>query len=196
MPPREASLLLKSCRKFAKTFFARGRGAIRLFGKDTRGIAAIEFAAVGVPLFMLTVGVMEIGLAFFVNRLLDNAALETGRLIRTGQIHQSSMDAAGFKTEVCERLTAFLCFPTRLTVDVRSYDQFSALDAMPPLFDEDGELEDEAFQVGSANSIVVARFIYRWPMFTSIIQTDAGDTGNMERYLFSTIVFRNEPFPW
>ncbi|WP_417671024.1 TadE/TadG family type IV pilus assembly protein [Roseibium sp.] len=173
------------------------RRLLRNYAKARDGVTAIEFAAVGVPLFMLTVGVMELGLAFLVNILLDNAALESARLIRTGQAHQQSMDATAFRNEVCDRLPSFLCDQTRLTVDIRSFDQFAGSDAVPPMIDGDGEIEEDvAFNIGAANAIVVARFIYRWPMFTSIIHSDAGDTGNMERYIHSTVVFRNEPFPW
>ncbi|WP_246542499.1 hypothetical protein [Roseibium polysiphoniae] len=86
---------------------------------------------------------------------------------------------------------------SRLTIDVQTYSDFAGLDDLTPLLDEDGELEEDTdFEIGSASDIVVARVVYRWPMFTSMLRTDAGDTGNMERLLFSTVIFRNEPFPW
>ncbi len=170
---------------------------LRRYLKDRNGVTAIEFAAVGLPFLMLVFGLLEFGLAFFVNRVLDNATLESARLIRTGQAHQSGFDAAAFKTDVCTNMTGVLCQMSRLTIDVQTYSDFADLDTLPSLLDEDGELEEDTdFEIGSANDIVVARVVYRWPMFTSILGTDAGDTGNMERLLFSTVIFRNEPFPW
>ncbi|MEP4334976.1 MAG: TadE/TadG family type IV pilus assembly protein, partial [Roseobacter sp.] len=165
--------------------------------KDRNGVTAIEFAAVGLPFLMLVFGLFEFGLAFLVNRVLDNATLESARLIRTGQAHQSSFDAAAFKTDVCTNMTGILCQMSRLTIDVQTYSDFASLDDIPDLIDEDGELkEDTDFNIGAANDIIVARAVYRWPMFTSMLRTDAGDTGDMERLLFSTVIFRNEPFPW
>jgi Flp pilus assembly protein TadG len=173
---------------------------LRRYSRDRSGVTAIEFAAVGLPFFMLTLGLLEIGLAFFVNRVLDNATLESARLIRTGQAHQNGFDEVAFKKDVCSRLTAVLCNPEKLIVDVRKYSDFSSLDTVADdliTTDEDGNLKDtSSYQIGTANDIVVVRTVFRWPMFTSIIHADAGDTSNMERYLFSTVVFRNEPFPW
>lgn len=180
--------------QLAQAFLGR---VLRRYTNDARAVTAIEFAAVGLPFLMLIFGFLEFGLAFFVNRALDNATLHTARLIRTGQAHQAEFDAAAFKTDLCTNMTGVLCQMSRLTIDVQTYSDFAGLDDIPDLVDENGELEEDTdFNIGSANDIVVARAVYRWPMFTSILQTDAGDTGDMERLLFSTVIFRNEPFPW
>ncbi|MBS8262496.1 pilus assembly protein [Roseibium polysiphoniae] len=187
---------IRSSRRFSCVTSLLGH-MLRRYTKDRNGVTAIEFAAVGLPFLMLVFGLFEFGLAFFVNRVLDNATLESARLIRTGQAHQGSFDAAAFKTEVCTNMTGVLCQMSRLTIDVQTYSDFAGLDDLTPLLDEDGELEEDTdFEIGSASDIVVARVVYRWPMFTSMLRTDAGDTGNMERLLFSTVIFRNEPFPW
>lgn len=178
-------------------FYSGFLSPLKRFRRDARGVTAIEFALIGAPFFALTIGVLELGLAFFVNRLVDNAALETARLIRTGQAHQTNLNAAAFKTEFCKRIPSFMCDQSRITIDITRYDQFSGLGNMPSLFNNSGELNDQpSYDIGGSSDIVVARFVYRWPMFTAITQMDAGDTGNMERLLFSTVVFRNEPFPW
>ncbi|MEP0453864.1 MAG: TadE/TadG family type IV pilus assembly protein [Roseibium sp.] len=187
---------IRSNRRFSSVSRLLGH-MLRRYTKDRNGVTAIEFAAVGLPFLMLVFGLFEFGLAFLVNRVLDNATLESARLIRTGQAHQSSFDAAAFKTDVCTNMTGILCQMSRLTIDVQTYSDFASLDDIPDLIDEDGELkEDTDFNIGAANDIIVARAVYRWPMFTSMLRTDAGDTGDMERLLFSTVIFRNEPFPW
>jgi len=167
------------------------------YSDDRRGVTAIEFAIVGIPFLMIVLGIVEMGLAFFVNRLVDNAVLESARIVRTGQAQKSSFSADDFKDEICTNLPSFLCNKDKFIVDVTTYTNFSGLNSMDSLFDENGDLKDSFnFNIGCANSIVVARVVYRWPMFTALLQFDSGDTGSAERLLYSTAVFRNEPFPW
>lgn len=165
------------------------------FKRDQKGVTAIEFAAVGIPFFMLLFGLIEFGLAFFVNQALDHATLQSARLIRTGQAKSFSKEE--FQTDLCEKLSV-LCVNSRITIDARAFDTFSALankNSLPPLVDNDGKSTGtEMFTAGKPSSIMVVRVLYRWPMFTSFTRTDSGDTGNMERLLYSTVVFRNEPY--
>ncbi|MFD1695487.1 TadE/TadG family type IV pilus assembly protein [Roseibium aestuarii] len=178
----------------ARVFLLR---KLRLFRRDRDGVAAIEFAAIALPFFMILFGLVEFGLAFFVNRILDFAALETTRQIRTGQAMQSGMTKDQFMAMVCEKMTTVLCDETRLTVDVQTFDDFASLANVDSLLDEDGNvIPSTSFQIGGASDIVIARLIYKWPMFTSILGTDSGDSGDMYRKLYTTVVFRNEPFPW
>ncbi|WP_346900323.1 TadE/TadG family type IV pilus assembly protein [uncultured Roseibium sp.] len=169
----------------------------RRYSDDRRGVTAIEFGAVGIPFLMIVLGIVEMGLAFFVNRLIDNAVLESARLVRTGQAQQASFDADAFKDDICSHLPAFLCNKGKYIVDVTTYNNFAGLSDKDPLFDEDGDLKDSFnFNIGCSSSIVLVRVVYRWPMFTALLKFDSGDTGNAERLLYSTAVFRNEPFPW
>lgn len=169
------------------------RGLLGAFRRDREGTTAIEFAIVAMPFLALIFAILEFGLAFFVNRVLDNAVFESARLIKTGQAKQFS--ETQFKDAVCERLTDFLCNEDRLDIDVRAFSSFAAI-SLPELTDEDGNFNDNSsYTASSGGQIVVVRVIYRWPMFTSLLQTSAGDTGNMERLLTSAAVFRNEPFP-
>lgn len=182
------SLFIRAAKRLGKRYL-----------RDRTGVTAIEFALVGLPFFLIVLGSLELGLAFFVNRVLDNAVLETSRLVRTGQAQQAGFSANDFKNDICTHLPGFLCNTDNIVIDVTSYDHFSELDSMAPMVDEDanGNLEfNTNYDIGCAGSIVVTRIIYKWPMFTSLLRFDAGDTGNSERLLYATTVFRNEPFPW
>lgn len=178
------------------------RGAVRLsrrYKTDQSGVTAIEFGIVGIPFLLLVLGTMEMGLAFFVNRIVDNAVLESARMIRTGQAEKGNFSPSAFKDDICSNLPSVLCDLDKFAVDVRSYDNFSGLSDLEnhTMLDKDGNLKDSfEYNDGKASSIVVVRVIYRWPMFSALMQLDAGDTGGTERLLSSTAVFRNEPFPY
>lgn len=168
---------------------------VRRFGRDRKGVAAIEFALVAMPFLALMAGIIEFGLAFLVNRTLDHAVAESTRLIKTGQAQKANFDKAQFKATVCANMSAF-CIPAKLEIDVRTFDSFSAIKNLPPMVDNDGNFAGNMnYTQSSGGQIIVARAVYAWPMFTALLGTDGGDSGTT-RHLYSTQVFRNEPFPW
>ena len=69
--------------------FAWRRWQPNLFGrfcKDNEGAAAVEFALIAFPFFLMMGGIFEFTFHFYVNRLLDNAVEDVSRKIRTKQI--------------------------------------------------------------------------------------------------------------
>lgn len=159
-------------------------------------MTAIEFAMVGVPFFMLLFGIIEIGISFFANQVLENAAIDSARLIRTGQAQLQGFNAAKFKEEILKRAGGFPLLPERLSIDVETLPSFAAF-TPKPLIDANGNLKDNfSYSHGEAGDIVIVRIMYRWPMFTSFLQLDYADLASKDKLLVSTIIFRNEPFPW
>jgi len=181
--------------RLIKAFVTRALKARRSFRKDQRGATAIEFSFVAIPFFLVVFGIIEVGLSHFVNRMVDNAVISASRLIRTGQATSASFDEADFKTEICGFLPDFLCSMDRLVVDVETIDSFDlAKSPADSLYDDEGELkEDSNYEESGSGDIVVVNVIYRWPMITSLLALNMADNGN-ERYLTSTVVFRNEPW--
>jgi Flp pilus assembly protein TadG len=170
----------------------RGRAA---FGKNDNGSTAVEFALIALPFFTIVFGIIEVGLYHFVNRMFDNAVITASREIRTGQAHDGGFNATIFKTHICDNLPDFLCAMDRLVVDVDKVESFAlAKSASESLYDKDGNLKEESnYEDAGAGEIVVVNAIYKWPMITSLLSLNLADHGN-ERYLTSTMVFRNEPW--
>ena len=60
--------------------------------------------------------------------------MQAGRLVRTGQAEQQKITAAGFKTELCNRMVLFKSdCANRATVDVRVIPQFATPDPADPI---------------------------------------------------------------
>ncbi|MCV0425589.1 MAG: pilus assembly protein [Roseibium sp.] len=166
----------------------------RKLWKDLSGATAIEFAAVGLPFFLLALATIEVGLAYFANRMVDNAVVTASRLIRTGQAADGAISQTEFKTQICNSMPDFMCDLDRINVEVTSVDSFLNADPTADLYDDDGEVRNPlGFDTGDANSIIVVNVVYEWPMLASTLGLDPGDAGNT-RYLTSTMVFRNEPW--
>jgi TadE-like protein len=179
-------------RRFYWQRLNKAREKVKSLWADRRGVTAIEFSMVALPFFVLAFGIMEVGLAHFANRMVDNAVISASRLVRTGQA--GALTESDFKTQICGFMPDFMCNTERIFVEVKPIPSFSAASSTDGLYDDDGNLKDaNGFDPGDAGGIVIVNVIYKWPMMTSMLGIDNGDHGD-ERHLTSTMVFRNEPY--
>ena len=166
------------------------------FRKDESGVYAIEFAMIAVPFFALIFAIIETGLVFFADSVLDHASSEAARLIRTGQAQQQGLSESAFKGQICTELKVPMFDCGKLHVDVRTYTQFDQVNLTDPL-DNDGNLvANFNFNPGSGGDIVTARVFYEWPIIVNSFGINLADMSNGSRLLGSVHAFRNEPFPW
>jgi len=89
----------------------------RRFGRDRDGAAAVEFAIIAFPFFVLLFAVMEIAFMLFLNMMLDSATMGAAREIRTGQMQFSGATADDFWDSVCEKVQVVADCNGRLHVD-------------------------------------------------------------------------------
>lgn len=171
---------------------------LRRFARARRGSAAVEFAFIIMPFFLLMVGLAEVSMMGFAQTSLDFAISETARQIRTGQAQLGGVSAGEIEDEVCDQLNAFLVMDcdNNLFLDINRYDSFldAGADNANPVQNNQFQPGAMDFAPGAPSEIVVVRAYYRWhvitPMFESMFQNVSGG----ERILISTMMFRNEPY--
>lgn len=171
---------------------------LKRFARAKRGSAAVEFAIVAMPFFLLTIGLAEISMMGFAQTSLDLGVSEAARQIRTGQAQLGGMSEGDIRDEICEEINNFVVLECddNLFIDVDRFDSF--VDASNAENDpiQEGEFQDTGFgyNPGAQSDIVVVRAYYRWkvltPMFEPVFQNVSGG----ERILVTTMMFRNEPF--
>jgi Flp pilus assembly protein TadG len=171
----------------------RPRG-LRQFGRDRSGASALEFALVAVPTILLLLAILQIGLVFFANFVLEHATAQGARLIRTGQAQGQGFDAAAFRNEVCKYLTAPLSC-AGLKLDVRRFKNFSSADLTNPL-DAGGALKTSfSYDPGTGGDVVVVRGFYEFDIPGLMpIEISMSNMQGGSRILIATAAFRNEPF--
>lgn len=178
-------------------FVNRLRDARRRFGKAQRGSAAIEFAMVVVPFFLLTCGTAEVALVGLAQSSLNFAVSDAARQIRTGQAQQGGLDQAAIEQMICDRLNNFMmmsCTDTLYT-DVDRFDSFVDIAGQQnPIQNGNFNTGGLAYNPGGSSDIVVVRAYYRWHVVTPMFENILGNVQNGERILISTMMFRNEPF--
>lgn len=172
----------------------RARALLARFGAAREGATAVEFAMVALPFFTLLFAILELGLVFMVSTSLDNATDGAARRIRTGEMQTEGGTAVAFKTEVCERMFLLSDCASKLSIDVRTFDQFADIDMADPV--EDGDLnEDElTFEPGGPEDIVLVRAYYEWSLITPLLNDSLATLSDGRRLITTAATFRNEPY--
>lgn len=169
---------------------------IRRWRSDRSGVTAIEFAAVGMPFFMLLFGIMGVGLFFFTTFSLENAVEQASRVLRTGQAQQAGMTAEQFKALVCSYAPQFVDCENKMLVNVRSYAEAD----LTPVVTRNECLVDNnltnvsIYQPGAASEVVLVTLCYEWEMAKNIPFLDLKDMGTGSRLIQAATVFRTEPY--
>lgn len=157
------------------------------------GSAAVEFAMVALPFCLMMFAILELGLVFVTDSVLENATIEQGRLIRTGQAGDAAMTPAQFKAGVCSRMSIFAAdCPTRLTIDVRVIPNFGSPPDDPMkngTFNESGL----TYTNGQPGNLMVVRAWYKLPLLTTFMAQGLSRLNDGTVRMTATTAFRNEP---
>lgn len=165
----------------------------RRLQRNQDGSAAVEFALVALPFCFMIFAILELGLVFVLDSVLENATIETGRLVRTGQAGSEGFDAGVFQEELCSRMSIFAATCASQTqVDVREIESFAS-EPDDPI--HDGEFDDSgiSYANGSPGSLMLVRVWYRHPLMTSFLSQGLSRMGDGTAMLTATTAFRNEP---
>lgn len=159
------------------------------------GSAAVEFAMVALPFFFMMFAVLELALVFVLDSVLENAAIETGRLVRTGQADAQNFTATTFKSNLCSRMSIFSgdC-ASRVTIDVRRIPQFSNPNVPDPLSGAAFNPNAAAYDGGDPGDIMLVRAWYRHTLLTPFLAQGLSKLNDGQAFLTATTAFRNEPY--
>lgn len=171
----------------------RPRSFSRTFLRSRDGSAAVEFGMVALPFCLMMFAILELGMVFVIDSVLENATIETGRLVRTGQASAQGMTAEQFKTSLCNRMSIFSgdC-ATRATVDVRRIPQF-AVTPPDPMAAGTFNTDDLGYTNGQPGDLILVRVWYRQPLLTTFLAQGLSRLNDGASILTATTAFRNEP---
>jgi Flp pilus assembly protein TadG len=173
--------------------FASARIACR-FMRRQDGSAAVEFALVAAPFLALTFAILETAMIFFAGQTLEATAADSARLIMTGQAQTSGFSKADFKTAVCARVYGLFDCANGMTIDVKTYSNFSSVNNTPPVVNGTLDTSQAVYNPGGPSCIVVVTLYYQWPIYVSMFSDNLSNLNGNKRLLVATSVFRNEPY--
>ncbi|GLR60927.1 TadE/TadG family type IV pilus assembly protein [Rhizobium leguminosarum] len=200
-------------RAFAPFRFSR----FRALARSRDGAAAIEFALLAIPYFLVIFAILETFVAFAAEELVSNGVDTMSRRMRTGQItynlgRTTDMNQAQFRQAFCDEISILVrcsasevATPSKLYLDVQTFSTFSAIPTTIPKLSTDkyADINTAAFKYapGGAGTINMMRAYYRWEIITDLVRpyitTIRPSDGSMpSQYLIvATAAFQNEQYP-
>jgi Flp pilus assembly protein TadG len=178
-------------------------GSVRLLGRvrkwrlaaDAAGVAAVEFAIVGSSFMLMLLAAFEFGYMLFVQSVLDNAARDAARLIRTGQAQSSANPTSTFSTLLCNEVGSLIGCGS-LIYQAKVFNDWNSAQTSvntPATRDSNGNFVSSGFSAGTAGQIMVVTVTYNYPFFTPWIGGLVGGS-SQTAFLQSVVVFQNEPY--
>lgn len=163
--------------------------------RDQQGATAVEFAMVATPFFFMLFALLEVGHLFVLSSVLENATMDAGRRIRTGQVQLEGGTTETFRADICERMSIYQgrC-EENLQIDVRVLPQFSSPPVDPMADGENFDPDVLTFQPGAREQIVLVRAWWRETLFTPMMGQGLSRLGDGKAVLTAAAAFRNEPF--
>jgi Flp pilus assembly protein TadG len=168
--------------------------ALRDFAGNRKGNAAVQFAMIGVPFFMMLFAIIETGLVFFAQQALETATQDTARLIMTGQAQNAGYSQTQFKTALCGNLASFFDCTNGIYINVTNSASFGALAPTTPIDGSGNFVNNFTYSPGGAGAIVLVQTFYMWPLFVTGLGYNIANVNGHYRLLAATAAFRNEPF--
>ena len=188
----------------------------RRLQRSRDGAAAIEFALLAIPYFMIIFAILETFIAFTGEQLVSNAVDTMSRKLRTGQItaglgRSSDMTRTQFRTAFCNEVSilikcssAEIATPDKLYLDVRSFTTFASMPTDLPIVTSGtaSSLNTATFQYapGGPSTINMLRAYYRWQITTDLVRpyiTNLRPAGSMptDFLIVATAAYQNEAYP-
>lgn len=162
--------------------------------RDSEGVAAVEFALVALPLFMLIFGILELGAMFFIDSALDASVHKASRLIRTGQAIKGNYSLATFKTEICKNLAYVLNCEKNLLVAVNTVTDATSSGAMKPIGSSGSVSITEGFDIGRGSDYIIVQAFLPWSPIVSLYSLSSHRLADGSYILGASVLLRNEPF--
>ncbi len=193
------------------------RSSVRRFFGSRDGAAAIEFAFLSLPYFLIVIAILETFLAFTGEQVIANATDTFGRKLRTGRItynlgRATDMTKVQFRQAFCTEIAILIrcsntevATPAKLYLDVRSFATFSAIPKTIPRVStaKYADLDTSQFQFspGGPGTVNMLRAYYRWQIMTDLVRPylttirPAGGGMPKDFLIVSTAAFQNERYP-
>jgi len=175
------------------------------FLASREGSAAIEFAILALPFFIMVFASIETFVAFTGEQLLANATDTMARRIRTGEI-TAATSKQDFRKAFCEEIKILMpcsaseaATPDKLFIDVRSFTSYADIPKAVPITDGDLDTTSFKFEPGGKKTINIVRAYYRWDVVTDLVRPMLSNVrtadGSRQNYLMvATAIVQNEDY--
>lgn len=169
------------------------RKLTRKFVGDRKGSAAIEFAILALPFFVVIFAIAEIAVMYFVDSGLDAALHKAVRQVRVGVAKSGSWDAAKLKDVICAELSYSFSCASKIKVRATVVTDMSSITKASPI--SGGNLNvTEDFDLGDSGSYVLVQAFLPWSPTFRFYSISSAQLSDGSYVLGSAELIKNEPF--
>lgn len=166
---------------------------LRSLSKDRKGSAAIEFAILALPFFVVIFAIAEIAIMYFVDSGLDAALHKTVRQVRVGVAKSGAWDAGKFKTVLCGQLSFSFGCTTKLKVRATVITNMASINKISGI--NQGTLAvTEDFNLGDSGSYVLVQAFLPWDPTFKLYAISSDRLSDGSYVLSAAELIKNEPF--
>ena len=163
---------------------------------------------------MLLLAIIELGLTLATQSVLDGAARDAARLIRTGQIQTQGSPIGAFQTQLCSEMSSLMSVSqcnSNVIFEVQVFTNFGSVSFTPCTQNANQTGTGNAcnFSPGTAGQIIGVQASYPRPFiipwvgaclsggsgWAGLGTSNGSNPGTGSVTLTSTVIFQNEPFP-
>jgi Flp pilus assembly protein TadG len=156
----------------------------------------VEFAIIAPVFLALLIGIFQATLFLFAQQVLQNAAVEAGRLFMTGQAQNSGTTESQFSSTICPMVQPiFTC--SAVMVNVQAFADFSSASATAPTLtlNAQGQVTNGwSYVPGTPGQVMVVQLIYEWPIVAGPFGSLLLNLGNGTAEMMGATIFRVEPY--
>ena len=175
---------------------AAAKSVFRRFRRNRRASAAVEFALVAPVFFALLFAIIETGIMFFANQVLETIAQDRRARLRPGKRRPNPSIRPQIRDHYC-------LLPVRHpSVHLRQY--FRRCAKLFVFLARDHRQRDRCqrdfhpgtldYHPGRRRQHCCGAAFYQWPLFVTGLGYNISNLSGNQRLLMATAVFQNEPF--
>lgn len=168
--------------------------AVGRLGADEQAASAVEFALIAPAFVALLIAIFQVAVFLFAQQNLQNAAVQAGRQLMTGQAKSDSQTQ--FKNRICSAYLPSILFRCNsLVVVVQSYSNFAAANTSTPALYNNGQpVTTWAYNPGTPGEVVVVQLVYPWSVVTGPLGFVLSNLPNGAATMMGVTAFRVEPY--
>ncbi|MCQ8784221.1 TadE/TadG family type IV pilus assembly protein [Mangrovibrevibacter kandeliae] len=156
-------------------------------------MAAVEFAILAFPFFLIIFAILETSLVFLGELTLNRSVDRMARMVRTGEVALSKLDATAFRSKLCDDV-GFLMDCSKLQIDLKTYASYADFPQAHPLQSGVLNTADFGYTAGAPSTIMALRVYYEWPVYTDMMHRFLSDLKDGNHLIASVAGFETEPF--
>jgi Flp pilus assembly protein TadG len=165
--------------------FGRVTRSFGRFGAAQEGASAVEFALIAPAFIAVLIAIFQVGVFLFAQQSLQNAAVEAGRQLMTGQAQTDTQSQ--FKNRICPAYLPSVLFNCNsLTVVVQSYTSFTGANTACN--------QSATYNPGTPGEVVVVQLVYPWTVVTGPLGFALSHLPNGAATMCGVTAFRVEPY--